>query len=314
MRDRDLRHWKALVRERANLEWRELSRDVVDELACHLADLQAAAMHDGASEADARQMALDTLNAASFLELSKRPRARRGGGYVHDIRVATRQLIATPVVTIVAVLSLALGIGANTAIFSLVNSLLLRALPVRNPQQLALLKAGLTNSAGQSSWTFAIWQELHRRPELFDSAFAWDDDVRFNLASGGVAELVNGSWTTAGMFDTLGVSPLLGRTFTDDDDRRGGGPDGPVAVVSYAFWQRRLGGAADVIGRRLTLERIPFTIVGVMPAGFFGPSVGKQVDVVLPMGAEPLVRGKESVLEKRDYWWLSVMARLKPGQ
>ena len=191
MRDRDLRQWKALVRERANREWRELSLEVVDELACHLAELHAAAIRDGASEADARQMALDTLNAASFLELSKRPRSRRGGGYVHDIRVAMRQLIATPVVMIVAVLSLALGIGANTAIFSLVNSLLLRSLPVKDPQQLALLKGGNTDSAGQSSFTFAIWQELQRRPHLFDSAFAWDAQ-RFNLADGGVAEFVEG--------------------------------------------------------------------------------------------------------------------------
>jgi hypothetical protein len=282
MRDRDLRQWKALVRERANREWRELSLGVVDELACHLADLHAAAIRDGASDVDARQTALDALSAASFLELSRRPRARPGGGYVHDIRVALRQLTGTPVVTIVAVLSLALGIGANTAIFSLVNSLLLRSLPVKDPQRLALLKGGSTNAAGQSSWTFAIWQELHRRPLLFDSAFAWDD-VRFNLADGGVAELVDGIWTTAGMFDTLGVSPLLGRTFTDADDRRGGGPDGPVAVVSYALWQRRFGGAADVIGRQLTLERIPFTIVGVMPPAFFGPNVGRRADVVLPM-------------------------------
>src|SRR5438067_4653487 len=249
MRDRDLRRWKALVRERANREWRELSLEVVDELACHLAELHAAAIRDGASEGDARQMALDTLNAASFVELSKRPRARRGGGYVHDIRVAMRQLIATPVVTIVAVLSLALGIGANTAIFSLVNSLLLRALPVKEPQRLALVQGGPNNA----SWTFAIWQELQRRPQLFDSGFAWGDR-RFNLASGGAAEFVDGVWTTAGMFDTLGVAPVVGRTFTDADDRRGGGPDGPVAVVSYAFWQRRFGGAADVIGRRLTLE------------------------------------------------------------
>src|ERR1044072_3010614 len=120
MRDRDLRHWKALVRERANREWRELSLEVVDELACHLADLHAAALRGGGSEQEAHQVALEVLNAASFLELSKRPRARRGGGYFHDFRVAVRQLTATPVVTAVAVLSLALGIGANTAIFSLV--------------------------------------------------------------------------------------------------------------------------------------------------------------------------------------------------
>src|SRR5947209_10977725 len=99
-----------------------------------------------------------------------------------DLTLAVRSLRATPVVSVVAVLSLALGIGANTAIFSLVNSLLLRALPVKDPQRLALLKGGLTDSAGQSSWTFAIWQELHRRPYLFDSGFAWDD-LRFTLAS-----------------------------------------------------------------------------------------------------------------------------------
>ena len=124
MRDRDLRQWKDLVRKRADDEWRELSLDVIDELACHLADLHTSAIEQGASEADARRLVLDTLNGASFLEVSKRPRARRyPGGFVHDVRVAVRQLVSTPIVTAVAVLSLALGIGANTAIFSLVNSL-----------------------------------------------------------------------------------------------------------------------------------------------------------------------------------------------
>src|SRR5439155_20442657 len=140
MRDRDLRHWKTLVRRRADQEWRTLSLEVIDELACHLADLHAAALSRGASEEEADRCALDALHAASFLELSKRPRARRSPvGYAHDIRIACRQLVATPIVTLVAVLSLALGIGANTAIFSLVNSLMLRALPVKAPQQLAIL-------------------------------------------------------------------------------------------------------------------------------------------------------------------------------
>src|SRR5215471_17634517 len=99
MRDRQARQWRMLVRQRANREWRELSLDVVDELACHLAELQASAMGDGASEDEARQIALEALESASFLELSKRPRARAGGGYVQDVRVAIRQLLATPVVT-----------------------------------------------------------------------------------------------------------------------------------------------------------------------------------------------------------------------
>ena len=154
MRDRQMRQWRTLVRERAHREWRELSLDVVDELACHLAELQASAIRRGASDGEARQIALDALDSASFLELSKRPRARHGGGYIQDVRVAIRQLIATPVVTVVAALSLALGIGANTAIFSLVNSLVLRALPVKDPQQLAILTDD--SQQGTDSWTYPI--------------------------------------------------------------------------------------------------------------------------------------------------------------
>jgi putative ABC transport system permease protein len=309
MPERDLRRWRSLVRARAEREWRELSTEVVDELACHLADLHAAAIDRGAADDEAHRLALDTLNSASFLELSKRPRTRRGVGYGHDVRIALRQLIATPVVTTIALLSLALGIGANTAIFSLVNSLSLRALPVKAPHQLAILNHEAWHAA--DSWTYPIWRNVQQRVDLFESGFAWDSQ-RVNLANGGVAEFVNGLWTTAGMFDTLGVAPLVGRTFTDADDRIGGGADGPVAVISYTFWQRRFGGAVDAIGRRLTLERVPFTIIGVMPSGFFGPDVGRQFDVALPIGMYTTVRPERS-LDQSDYWWLSIMVRLKDG-
>jgi len=308
MRDRLMRQWRTLIRERANRQWRELSLEVVDELACHLSDLQESSIRRGASDEEARQIELDALNAASFLELSKRPRARHGG-YLHDLRVAVRQLIGTPVVTTVAILSLALGIGANTAIFSLLNSLVLRALPVKDPHRLAVL----IDASGQTtdSWTYPIWREVQQR-QLFDSAFAWGTE-RFDLASGGVAEFVDGIWATAGMFDTLGVTPMLGRAFTDADDQGHGGQDGPIAVISYAFWQRRFGGAADTIGRALTLDRVPFTIVGIMPPEFFGPDVGRRVDVIVPVGMVTLVR-PDRRLEQRDWWWLSVMMRLRAGQ
>jgi putative ABC transport system permease protein len=112
----------------------------------------------------------------------------------------------------------------------------------------------------------------------------------------------------------LGVPAILGRTFTEADDRRGGGPDGPVAVISYGFWQRRFGGAADVVGRSLTVERVPFTIVGVAPPQFFGVDVGRTYDIAIPIGTEPLIRGKESALDRRSYWWLNVMLRLRKSQ
>jgi len=231
---------------------------------------------------------------------------------MHDLRLAIRSLRATPVVTAVAVVSLALGIGANTAIFSLVNSLLLRALPVKAPQQLVLVTEN--PAEGISSWTNPIWEQIRdRRETLVDDAFAWNN-TRFNLSKGGETEFVDGLWASGGMFDTLGVAAMLGRTFTPADDRRGGGPDGPVAVISYSFWQRRFGGAADAIGRTLALERVPFAIVGVTPPDFFGPEVGRAFDVAVPIGAEPLVRGKESFLDARSTWWLTIMARLKEGQ
>jgi len=230
---------------------------------------------------------------------------------MHDIRLAVRTLRATPIVSAVAILSLALGIGANTAIFSLVNSLLLRSLPVRQPQQLVVLSDG--------SWSNPIWEQVRARPQLFDGAFAWSA-VRFNLASGGETEFVDGLWASGGMFEALGVPAMLGRTFTTADDVRGpsssraGGRDGAVAVISYAYWQRRFGGAADAIGRTLTVERMPFTVIGVTPPDFFGPEVGRTFDIAVPLGDEPLVRGPDSALDRRSTWWLSIMARLRPEQ
>ena len=227
-----------------------------------------------------------------------------------DIRLAIRALRSTPILSIVAVLSLTLGIGANTAIFAIVDTLLLRTLPVKDPGRLVML--GEATSNGQQSWTYPIWQQIHQRPQLFESAFAWSS-ARFNLAPGGQAELVDGLWASGGMFETLGVEAMLGRTFTGADDTRGGGPDGPVAVISYEFWQRRFGGAADAIGRTLNVERVPVTIIGVTSPDFFGPEVGRTFDVILPLGVEPLVRGKETWLDGRSTWWLGIMARLKPG-
>ena len=224
---------------------------------------------------------------------------------MQDLRLAFRALRATPVVSLVAVLSLALGIGANTAIFSIVDTLVLRALPVKEPRQLVILTNG--------SWTNPIWEQIRDRGELFDGAFAWSTN-RFNLAAGGETEFIDGIWASGAMFETLGVAPVLGRTFTAADDRRGGGPDGAVAVISYELWQRRFGGGADAVGRTLAIERVPFTIVGVTPPQFFGPDVGRTFDVIVPIGAEPIVKGRESWLDGRSTWWLSIMARLKPGQ
>jgi predicted permease len=226
------------------------------------------------------------------------------------IRDAFRSLKAAPIVTSVAILSLALGIGANTAMFSILDTLVLRSLPVKDPDRLAMV--GDTRS-GRTSWTNPIWEAIRDRQDLVDGSFAWSS-TRFNLAQGGQTEFVDGVWTSGRYFDVLGVTPLLGRTWKASDDARGGGPDGAVAVISYGFWQRRFGGAVDAIGSSITIERVPFTIVGITPPGFFGIDVGRKFDVAIPIGTEPLIRGKETSLDRRSTWWLNVMVRLRSDQ
>ena len=251
-----------------------------------------------------------SIDAARF-GWAERRRRRRGefsmtSFLTVDFRDALRSLRASPVITLIAILSLALGIGANTALFSILNSLLLKTLPVRDPAALVILDDG--------SWTNPIWEQIRdRRHDLFEDAFAWSG-TRVNLSTRGETDFVDGAWASGGMFEVLGVKPALGRTFTEADDVRGGGPDGPVAVVSYGFWQRRLGGAPDAIGRHLTVDGLDVTIIGVTQRGFLGPDVGRSTDVIVPIGALTLVPGQAKMLDGRSIWWLEIMARLKPGQ
>ena len=225
---------------------------------------------------------------------------------MQDLRDALRALKATPIITAVAVLSLALGVGANTAIFSLVDSVMLRSLPVKDPERLVVLDDG--------SWTNPIWEQIRERQhDLFEGATAFSGQ-QFDLSSGGEAQLVEGLYASGEFFDVIGVGTVLGRPFSKDDDRRGGGPDGPVTVISYRFWQNRFGGAADVVGKPITISRVAYTIIGVTPPDFFGPTVGSSFDVIVPIGTEPLIRGAGSGLDHRSFWWLDIMARLRPGQ
>jgi putative ABC transport system permease protein len=230
-----------------------------------------------------------------------------------DLRDAVRSLSATPIVTAVAILSLALGIGANTAIFSIVNALMLRSLPVKEPQQLVQAMAGTQ----RTSWSNPLWEQLRERtPRLFDGAFAYSRQ-RLDLASGGQEQPADTIMASGAFFDVLGVPAILGRTFTPENDvRTGKGTDArQVAVLTYRFWQDHYGGAADVLGKTIALDRVPFTIIGVTGPDFAGVDQGIAVDAVVPLAAEPLIRGaSESALDERTYWWLRVIARLKAGE
>ncbi len=209
-----------------------------------------------------------------------------------DLRFGVRMLLKNKSFTAVAILSLALGIGANTAIFQLIDALRLRMLPVRAPQELAEVRlADMKGARGgvhrSSSVTNLIWEQIREQQQAFSGISAWGTD-RINLAPGGEARPARMLYVSGDFFQTLGVNAALGRVFTTTDDQRGCGA--PGLVISHAFWQREYGGEANVIGRKITLADHQFEIIGVTPASFFGMEVGRSFDLALPICAAKLKR------------------------
>jgi putative ABC transport system permease protein len=233
-----------------------------------------------------------------------------------DLRYAARQLRSNPLFTAAAILSLGLGIGANTAIFQLIDAVRLRTLPVRDPQEIAKVAIDHRGSASGSfssrypDLTFAMWDQIRKQQQGFTEVFAWGPTV-FNIAPGGEVHNVQGLWVSGEFFETLGLQPVLGRLLSHADDQPGCGS--PAVTISYSFWQREFGGERSALDRTLSINRQPFRIIGVTAPDFTGVEVGRYFDVAAPLCGEPLVNGEYSQLRKRSGWWLSVMGRLKPG-
>jgi predicted permease len=233
-----------------------------------------------------------------------------------DIRFGFRVLRKNPGFTAVALASLSLGIGANAALFQLVNAVMLRSLPVRNAQELVRLQwKGDKVSRSGNFWarpfdfTYPEWEALRQKREPFSAMFAWSG-TDFNLAPSGEVRRAKGLYASGDLFQTLGVTPAAGRLITRDDDRRGGATD--VAVISHSFWQREYGGKLSALGSKLTIEGHPFEIIGVAPAWFTGVEVGTNFDVAVPICAQPRLQDR-SALDDRRSWWVGIFARLKPG-
>jgi predicted permease len=239
------------------------------------------------------------------------------GGILKDIRYAIRQLRLNPVFTAVAVLSLALGIGANTAIFQLIDAIRLRVLPVANPQGLAYLDFMKNSTRGgwwstrSANFTSAQWDSLRKHQAAFSGMVAWSAQG-FNLAQEGRARYADGLFVSGNFFGALGVPALTGRTFTTEDDQPGCGS--PGAVISYPFWKGEFAGDPNITSRTVRLDGRPFPIIGVSAAGFFGTEVGHRFDVAVPLCSDPLFwePGKGRTVS-RSAWWLSIIGRLKPG-
>src|SRR6185436_7142200 len=233
--------------------------------------------------------------------------------FVQDIRYAVRTLVKTPAFTIVVVLTLALGIGANTAIFSLTDQVLLRLLPVKSPEQLVVLDGpgafqGRTFNNG--TFSYPMYTDFRDRTTVFDGVIA-RFPAPLTLMTNGQAERVSSELVSGNYFDVLGVRAHIGRTFTPDDDRTPGGH--PIVVLSHNYWTRRFGADPGVLNRTVTLNGLPMTIVGVTPPGFYGIVIGENPDVMVPVAMKAQMTPTWDDLTNRRSRWLTVMARLKPG-
>src|SRR5512143_761538 len=227
---------------------------------------------------------------------------------LQDIRYAVRQLARSPAFTAVAVLTLALGIGANTAIFSVIDALMLRHLPVDHPEELVTLTATRPGDADEA-FSYAAYTLFREEAARFADVVAVTRSDRASIAVAGEPELVYRKSVSGNYFSALHVPAALGRTLLAEDDRSPGGQ--PVAVLNYAYWTRRFGGDPTILGRTFTFKETAFTIVGVAPRGFFGETVGEAPDVWTPLTVQP---GAPAWLWKgHSTTWLRLLARRRPG-
>jgi predicted permease len=319
------------LRLRSLLRRGRVEQELDEELGYHLERQIEENVARGMSSEEARYAALRAMGGIEQQKEACRDtrHVRFVEDFAQDVRFGLRTLLKNRGLTTVAVLSLALGIGANTALFSVVDAMLLKTLPVNEPERLVLFRTvappdfspgeysgyDSTDAAGQRTMTSFPYQSYLRMRELqsaLSDVFAFGD-VDLSVSANGRADVANGQAVSGNYYVGLGVAPMLGRTLVDSDDTPGASP---VAVLSHRYWQRRFGGDPSVIGKQIGLNKLAFTIVGVTPPGFEGTmQAGSTQDVTIPIVWEPRLHAdpKSSRMYGAGEWWLRVMGRLKPG-
>jgi predicted permease len=296
------RHFTKL---RAFFARREPADDLAEEIRTHLRMEEQDNLEAGMSLEEAHYAALRRFGNVTL--------AQEGSSKVwkwnwletlrQDVRYGLRQLRRNPGFTSVAVLTLALGIGANTAIFSLIDAFLLRELPVKDPQQLVIVNRVTAKGGLDDDFPFPTYEQFRDGSHSFSGSFAWDGST-VSVTVNGQPEFVSGEFVSGSYFDVLGVHALVGRTFADGDDKPG---KALVAVISFSYWKQRFAQDTSVIGKAIYLAGTPFTVIGVMPPTFYGRNVaGRSADVMLPMFVHPW-------LGLKDHNTFEVTARLEPG-
>jgi putative ABC transport system permease protein len=296
--------WLARIRNvfRSNA----LSRDIDREMEFHLAERTDQLSASGMKPDDARREARRRFGNYGLIK--ERTRERDLAAWIDtlggDLRYALRGFRSAPGFVAVAILSLALGIGANTAIFTLIDAVVLKSLPVSHPEELV----GVTRDS-VNLFTNPLWEQIRDRQDMFDGVLAYGD-AEFNLADGGEVRPAIGSWVSGDFFKTLGVRTIVGRPITRVDDRRG---CPGVVALSDAFFQREFGGDEGAVGRTLSLDGHPFRIIGVVEPRFDGLEVGRHSSLYVPLCTEAIIRGTNSQLDARSSWFLEIVGRPKGG-
>src|SRR5712664_1146756 len=253
---------------------------------------------------------------------------------LQDVRYGLRMLAKSPGFAAVAILTLALGIGANTAIFSLIDAVLLRSLPVENPSQLVLLRWGARNAPNIHGYMTSGDCPMNLRPgaanptgcsfsepmfreiaqaNAFSATAAFANSGRLNLTGNGPATVINGQLVSGDFFRTMGIKAAAGRLFDASDDTPSAAP---VAVLNYGYWQSAFGGSREVVGHTIELNNVPFTIIGIAEQRFTGITPGSDYDVWLPLSDAQRITNPMMWSNRQDnvsYWWLTVLGRLKTG-
>lgn len=298
---------------------RRLDRDLQDELDFHLAMREAKGRSEDATLRDFPSNARRQFgNTARFKEMCRELWTfHTVESFLQDLRYGVRILRKSPGFTTVAVLTLALGIGANTAIFSLTYQILLRQLPVQHPEELVILRSpgpqgGHVSSDGDSanSFSYPMYKDLRERSTVFSGLLA-RYPVSLSVAGPGFSERASGELVSGNYFETLSVRPVLGRLFASQDETAAGADT--VAVLSYGYWTSRFGRDENILNKPLTVNGSVLTVVGVAQDGFTGVQIGQMPDIFVPITMKAqMTPGWDGLDAPRDYW-LAIMGRLKPG-
>lgn len=296
---------------------KQLDQDIEDELAFHVAMREEKKVCDGLNPPTAQMEARRELGGIEkwkeALRDVRRPRLLEN--FFSDVSLAVRLLRKSPAFTLVALGTLTLAIGANTAVFTLLDTLMLKPLPVPQADRLTLWRVEPTNDSRPSSYSFSygIFRDLERHSAGFSDVFAFSRR-EFELRTETGTQKVPGTFVSGHYFSALGVPPAKGRWIGPADDQPGGGKSGPAVVISDRFWKMHFNGDAHIIGREVTLNHLACTVVGTMPPNFFGAEVGQRPDVYVPVTLEPQMDAPFNLVAAGyRAWWLQVGARLREG-